>query len=165
MNGSGIKNRTKRNLNGVRNKKKNTRKHNKTIIKKKLGENKPKTDAIRMMVRMFMEMLVVVKLYHWKTMDLSIHLASDDLYKSLNNHIDRFVELLIGKTGHSINNVCISCFSLDTKHHFIEAINGYIQYLRGLNRVLDSHKDSELITIRDEMIGDFIQLIYLIRLK
>lgn len=143
-----------------RNQKKGTRKNTIKPYVSKLNSN-----TLKIITKTFMDMLVAVKLYHWKTMFLSIHLATDELYKDINKNIDRFMELLIGKTNYNINNVCFNCFSIQTKHHFIEVINGYIQYLRNLSNVLDPHHDSELITIRDELIGDFLQLIYLARLK
>ena len=43
-------------------------------------------------------------------MFLTIHLATDELYKDINKNIDRFMELLIGKTNYNINNICFNCF-------------------------------------------------------
>ena len=46
----------------------------------------------------FMEMLMMVKLYHWKTHSFATHKATDELYAKLNEHIDTFIEVLLGKT-------------------------------------------------------------------
>ena len=43
-------------------------------------------------VKMLMEMLNIIKLYHWKTNSYSAHIATDELYEKLNIHIDKFVE-------------------------------------------------------------------------
>lgn len=45
----------------------------------------------------FLEMLNVVKIYHWKTNSYTVHKATDELYERLNEHIDHFVEVLLGK--------------------------------------------------------------------
>ena len=50
-----------------------------------------------------LEMLNTVKLYHWKTMKYAEHKATDDLYGELNDKIDEFVEVLMGKDGRRIN--------------------------------------------------------------
>ena len=50
-------------------------------------------------VTMFLQMLNTVKLYHWKTSSYAQHKATDDLYSSLNESIDSFVEIMLGKNG------------------------------------------------------------------
>ena len=48
-------------------------------------------------VKVFLEVLNMVKLYHWKTRSYAQHEATDELYLKLNKHIDSFVEVLLGK--------------------------------------------------------------------
>ena len=45
----------------------------------------------------FFEMLLMVKLFHWKTHSFARHKATDELYDSLNDHMDKFVEIMLGK--------------------------------------------------------------------
>ena len=52
-----------------------------------------------------LQLLNTVKLYHWKTMAYSEHKATDELYGELNDKIDTFVEILMGKNGKRINLV------------------------------------------------------------
>ena len=47
----------------------------------------------------FLELLMMVKLFHWKTLSYATHKATDELYSKLNEHIDTFIEILLGKTG------------------------------------------------------------------
>lgn len=54
------------------------------------------------MVKVFLEVLNMVKLYHWKTHSFAQHKATDDLYSKLNDHMDRFVEVLLGKDASRI---------------------------------------------------------------
>jgi DNA-binding ferritin-like protein len=147
--------------------KNNTRKAGKKMTGNKgnKGRNRLTKAVMNGISSQFMEMLATVKLYHWKTMYLSVHLASDDLYASLNTKLDRFMEVLIGKTNYNIDKLCFKCFSVETKHHFVQTIDGYVEYLRGLSDIFHDNSDSELISIRDEIIGDLLQLIYLMRLK
>ena len=51
----------------------------------------------------FFEMIMMVKLFHWKTHSYATHKATDELYESLNEHIDEFIEVLLGKTGSRID--------------------------------------------------------------
>ena len=50
-------------------------------------------------VQRFIELLNVIKLYHWKTKSFPEHKNTDELYSSLNEHIDHFVEVMIGITS------------------------------------------------------------------
>ena len=51
----------------------------------------------------FFEMLLMVKLFHWKTHSYATHKATDELYGKLNEDIDKFIEILLGKTGSRID--------------------------------------------------------------
>ena len=51
----------------------------------------------------FFEMLLMVKLFHWKTTSYATHKATDELYAKLNLDIDSFIEVLLGKTGSRID--------------------------------------------------------------
>jgi hypothetical protein len=51
----------------------------------------------------FIEILNIVKIYHWKTFSYPEHKATDELYESLNGRIDEFVETMLGKTGKRVN--------------------------------------------------------------
>ena len=51
----------------------------------------------------FFEMLLMVKLFHWKTHSYATHKATDELYSKLNDDIDKFIEVLLGKTGSRID--------------------------------------------------------------
>ena len=40
----------------------------------------------------FLEILMMVKLFHWKTTSYATHQATDELYTKLNSNIDTFIE-------------------------------------------------------------------------
>ena len=79
-------------------------KKNKTNTNKTGGYNKTRKKSYKIsnktsshIVKVFLEMLNMVKLYHWKTLSYSQHKATDELFEKLNKNIDRFIEVLIGK--------------------------------------------------------------------
>ena len=51
----------------------------------------------------FLTILNSVKLFHWKTYSYPTHKATDELYTKLNEHIDEFVEVMLGKKGDRVN--------------------------------------------------------------
>lgn len=114
-------------------------------------------------VRVFIEMLNVLKLYHWKTRSYSVHKATDELYEKLNENIDSFVEVLLGKNAERINmiNTRIQLIDPESKKSFKYRIYEYRAFLVDLNRYLDPVKDSDLISIRDDILSDINQFLYL----
>lgn len=135
---------------------------NKTIHKNmsKIHEKNVQENILKKML----EMLNTVKLYHWYTFSLSMHLATDELYKTLNDNIDHFIEQMVGKTGYKAKKICFGCNRILSKKSFCRIIDGYKTYMMDLNFVFDSRQDSDLITIRDEILGSLNQLLYFARL-
>jgi len=115
-------------------------------------------------VRVFLEMLNNVKLYHWKTSSYSQHKATDELYERLNTNIDTFVEILLGKDETRIKLLKKQVDLLDTKntHEFKSRMYEYREFLINMNEVFDSKKDSDLLSVRDEILGDINQFLYLL---
>lgn len=111
----------------------------------------------------FMEMLMMVKLFHWKTHSFATHKATDELYDSLNGHIDTFIEVLLGKTGSRINLLgkkSISLVDLNSQASLKARIE---QFKRFLERLPDQGTD--LMNIRDEILGDLNKFLYLLTFK
>ena len=115
-------------------------------------------------VRVFLEMLNNVKLYHWKTSSYSQHKATDELYERLNTNIDTFVEILLGKDETRIKLLKKQVDLLDTKntHEFKSRMYEYREFLTGMNDIFDSKKDSDLLNVRDEILGDINHFLYLL---
>ena len=118
----------------------------------------------------FFEMLLMIKLFHWKTYSYSIHKASDNIYSKINEHMDRFIEVLLGKSGVRIDlshKKSISLIDVNKNTQFISKINNFKSYLVNLS----SHKamklmaNMDLFTIRDELLADLNQFLYLLSLQ
>ena len=118
----------------------------------------------------FLEMLIMVKLFHWKTYSYATHKATDQLYDSLNDNMDKFIEVLLGKTGSRIdlmNNKTISLIDLNSQESLKLKIMSLKNYLVGLdnNKALSTMSNSDLFNIRDEILGDLNKFLYLLTFK
>lgn len=141
---------------------KRTRKTNRrTRVNRSNGINNGKKSHL---VRVFLEMLNVIKLYHWKTRSFSQHKATDELYSQMNEHVDKFVEVLLGKDQSRISMVekHIDLMDATTTKEFQTRIFEYRGFLMDLNRYFDERRDTDLLNIRDEILADINQFLYLL---
>lgn len=118
----------------------------------------------------FFEMLLLIKLFHWKTYSYATHKATDDLYSKFNEHMDKFIEVLLGKTGMRIDLTSkkqISLYDLSNTTQLIEKVNSFKSYLVNLtnNRAMKIMSNTDLLNIRDEMLSDMNQFLYLLSFK
>ena len=118
----------------------------------------------------FFEMLLIIKMYHWKTRSYSTHKATDELYSKFNENMDKFIEVLLGKSGTRIdliNKKQISLYDLSSLNELIKKVNIFKNYLVNLtnNKAIKLMTNSDLLNIRDEMLGDMNQFLYLLSLK
>ena len=144
-----------------------TRKHpNKKIrrtAKVEPIESRNKRNAY--IVKKFLEMLNMVKLYHWKTRSYSQHKATDELYERLNKHIDEFVEVLLGKENRRVKMIEKSLRLLDnnTTKEFNHNIYEFREFLINMENSCKK-KDTGLLSIRDDLLIDINQFLYLMTL-
>ena len=140
---------------------KNTRKRS-TISYSKYSENE--------IVLCFIEMLNVIKIYHWKTHSYPAHKATDELYSKLNDHTDSFVEVLLGKHGDRLNLMHTKAITLkdfNSVSDFKREMINFKGFLVGLNsnKAMKGMSNSDLYNIRDEILGDVNQFLYLLTFK
>ncbi len=108
-----------------------------------------------------------VKIFHWQTYGYAEHKTFGELYDSLSGHIDEFVEVFMGKYGRIVAK---DSFVLTLQNYKsispLESMNNFISFLSSdLPSQLDSTKDTDLLNIRDEILGDVNKTKYLITLK
>ena len=118
-------------------------------------------------VLMFLQMLNTVKLYHWKTHSYAQHKASDELYSELNSNIDSFVETMLGKKGNRVNLMNVSSLPLDDYDNinsFKTKVDQYRSFLINMTKDDDLNitNNSDLLNIRDEILGNINQFLYLL---
>ena len=121
-------------------------------------------------VTMFLQMLNTVKLYHWKTSSYAQHKATDELYTNLNANIDSFVEIMLGKTGGRVNlagQKTLPLLDYTNLRDFKSEVEKYKKFLIEMNKDADINitNNSDLLNVRDEILGNLNQFTYLLTFK
>jgi hypothetical protein len=118
-------------------------------------------------IHFFLHLRDQIKLYHWQTRVYARHIATDKILETLEKNIDSFVEVYIGKYGRPKITGKQATITL---HNLSEAgatrlIVAAVKQLQGpLMKSLKEY-DADLISIRDEIVADLNQLLYLFTLK
>ncbi len=139
----------------------------------------------------FLELLNTIKIYHWSTLSFATHKATDELHEKLSELVDSFIEIYIGHcsrrgsagagadagadagAGAGAGGVPIFRFKArqlpsipfcDCKSlaAFCKVLDDNIVHLESLTKSLNGYTD--LVNIRDEMVGALAQALYLLRL-
>jgi len=112
-------------------------------------------------------MVNMVKLYHWKTRSFSQHKATDELYSKLSENIDRFLEVLMGKDQSRVRMLesRIDLLDPDSEKEFKVRIHKYREFMENMNTYFDSRRDSDLLNIRDEILANLNQFLYLMSMS
>ena len=118
-------------------------------------------------IHFFFNMRDQVKIYHWQTMQYARHKATDDVLKELDDLIDMFVEVFMGKYGRpnmtrTTNTVAVKNMTDKTATKFIKDC---IAHINGPFSKSMRPADTDLLNIRDEMLGSLNKLLYLYSLK
>jgi len=117
-------------------------------------------------VQFFFQIREQVKLYHWQTKMYPRHKATDDAISALDESIDKYVEIYMGKYGRprvTARTGVIHVKNLSEKQ-MVKFVKDVAQYLiedlpKGLKKT-----DTDLMSIRDEMLAEMNQLLYLFTL-
>jgi hypothetical protein len=108
-----------------------------------------------------------IKLYHWQTRIYARHVATDSVVDKLDELIDKYVEVYMGKYGRlrlSGTDAIIRLTNL-TEAGVTKLVRAAINYMNGpLVKHLNKETDTDLINLRDEMMGSLHQLLYLFTL-
>lgn len=117
----------------------------------------------------FIQMLNIIKIYHWKTLSYPEHKATDELYESFNGRMDEFVETMLGKTGKRFNLSSVKhipFYDYTNVAKFKQCIETFKIYLVNMSNAsyFKNHGNSDLLNIRDEILGDLNKFTYLLTL-
>jgi DNA-binding ferritin-like protein len=118
-------------------------------------------------VNFFFQLREQIKLYHWQTHSYARHKATDETLSALDETIDEYVETYMGKYGRpkvtaSTNTIRVGNLSEKSVVKFIKTAADYLQ--GPLTKRLNAEKDTDLLNLRDEMLGDLNKLQYLFTL-
>jgi hypothetical protein len=125
----------------------------------------------------FLELLNTIKIYHWTTLSYPTHKATDELHGKLSTLVDSFIEIYIGHCSRgrgagaglpifrfrTAKDASIEFCECKSPEAFCKVLDDNIVHLEGLTNKLSGYTD--LVNIRDEMVGALAQALYLLRLK
>jgi len=118
-------------------------------------------------VNFFFNMREQIKLYHWQTHSFAQHKATDELLDSLDKVIDEYVETYMGKYGRpkmTTRNNTVRVQNMNAKM-MLKFIKACIAYLEGPLVKKLKPSDTDLVNLRDEMMGDLDKVLYLFTLS
>ena len=115
----------------------------------------------------FVGMQQQFRMLHWQTKSYAKHNAYGRIYESLDGLIDEFIETYMGKYGrvtfeNGEGTITLKNTELLDLNSFIKE---NISWLKGLTQKLNPENDSDLLNIRDEVMGSLNKLRYLLTLK
>lgn len=124
-----------------------------------MSNNKQMINFMSEAVLVFMAVLNQIKIYHWQTELYARHIASDNFYTKLSANVDRFIEIVQGKYGRVVMS-SDNKISLDnqTDNSIITLLSEFKKWIIGQKFMT---KDSDLATIRDDILADINQTMYL----
>jgi len=120
-------------------------------------------EYINYVTRVFFTIKLVNKLYHWNTTSYPRHIASDRFDDVLESLMDKFMEVFIGRyqVKPMIHKLSIEDSFITDKG--IEA--AYKQVRDVLSEMQKNIPDSDLLNIRDELVGEINKNLYLFTLN
>jgi len=119
------------------------------------------------MIHVLLTLRNQIKIYHWQTHKHSRHVATDGLTERLDELIDTFVETYMGKYGRpkftaKTGQIRLGNFTESSAHSLLE--EGIHYLTTHMTKKLDAKKDTDLLNLRDEMIGELNKVRYLFTL-
>jgi DNA-binding ferritin-like protein len=105
-----------------------------------------------------------VKIWHWQTKIYAKHKALCKLYDFISDQLDEFTETAMGKYGRPDSSGITHTFVNLNDKEIITTIDKYIEESIKLGEVLPK-EDTDLLNLRDEVIGNLNKTKYLLTLK
>lgn len=108
-----------------------------------------------------------LRILHWQTKSYAEHQALGGLYSDLDGHIDEFVETFSGRYGVPTAKDSYKLTMVNYKNNAgcVEIIDKAIAYMTKDVSGMLKPEDTDLLNIRDEMLGALNKTKYLLRLK
>ena len=123
-------------------------------------------NSINEIIKFFLQFRTFIKIYHFQTNMYAYHKISDELLISIDSLSDKLIEALLGKL-----NIRPDFSNLDNKTLVFENIdnNKFINILDNsiifLNKNFTNITYSEILNIRDEILGEIDKAKYLLSFK
>jgi DNA-binding ferritin-like protein len=120
-----------------------------------------------LLITTLLSLINTVKLYHWRTLSYATHKATDELFSNLNDKVDEFVEVLLGKNDTSRTTYLqvdqLTCPIITTSSVFTSYMDDHRAFLTNMAAMFnfDPERDSDLLAIRDELLALLNRYLYL----
>ena len=106
-----------------------------------------------------------LKFFHWQTKIYAKHIALGELFGDITDLVDEFTETAMGKYGRvDVEGLSYDFVNISDKN-VLTAIDDMIEKAINLTDVLDARKDTDLLNLRDELMGKCNRTKYLLTLK
>lgn len=117
-------------------------------------------------VKQFLQIQTQLKICHWQTKVYARHIAFGSTYDELDGLIDNFVEIVMGKYGRfELSDETKTIELFNTKELDLKSwLKSFKDFLISMNDEL-SDRDSDLLSLRDEMLALINKLQYLLTLE
>ena len=129
-------------------------------------ESLPKNDLYKIIPLLY-HFRQQLHIYHLQTLSYARHKSSDDLLGELTEFIDRFIETYSGKYGRVKfdipTNITLNNMNDENAMSFLDNMINY--FLNKIPNYLDSKIDSDLLNLRDDIVGKINQTKYLYTLS
>ena len=140
--------------------KRSVKRSNKRSDRKRSVKRHSSNYSVNGIVATMTEMLHSIKLHHWHTHDYSVHKATDNLHEALSEQVDSFVEKLLGSKQTRSNLTDLRMRSCNSLPELKRRVEHYKRYLQGMPASLGT----DLLNIRDELLGSLNQFSYMLTL-
>lgn len=114
----------------------------------------------------FLHWITQLLVWHWETKSYASHTALDKAYKSFKKNVDLYIEVYQGKNPRLDIPDFDHCPPYVSIKDGAEKVLWFKSYLMlDLIQSIDKLQDTDLLTIRDEMLTDLNHLTYLLTLS
>jgi len=120
-------------------------------------------EYINYVTKIFFTLKFINKLYHWNTTSYPRHIASDRFDDVLESLMDKFMEVFIGR--YQIKPLIHKLQIEDTYLNDKGIETAYKQVRDVLSEMQKNIPDSDLLNIRDELVGEINKNLYLFTLN
>jgi hypothetical protein len=104
-----------------------------------------------------------LRIFHWQTESYAQHKAFGRIYESLDGLVDSFVETYMGKFGRAKPTLTYHIELKSLNGNVVnDVLDGFVGYLDDMN---NENLSTDLLNIRDSILGEVHTLKYLLSLK
>ena len=118
-------------------------------------------------VNAFLSIQIQFKILHWQTKGYARHMAFGEIYEQLDELIDEYIEVAMGKWGRfvvdeKLNTIVYKNLSEINMIDFLQEFKGKLYML---TTELNQEKDTDLLNLKDELLAKINKLAYLLTLE